>query len=301
MQSWEAIKTALNYIEDHLGERLDIDRLAREVYLSTFYFQRLFNRLVGRPVMEYVKLRRLAKSSDDLMNSDDRILDIALAVGFDNHETYSRSFKDAYGFTPSDFRKNPQPLTHFIKPDISMQHHLIDEGVPLLADGIVLEIRRCKLDKPRFFTGMIKDVPFPNKPGRDYLAGLWTDFHKKKSAICGLKQDGNEIGVGSYDFREGYITYFVGAESVDARGPNDNDYWTLPQGNYIVCFFEAENFYLLTTDALDQATDYMYNTWLPAKKIPTAAFLAEIYFDAMPNSAYMELWFKIADSAKEGH
>lgn len=114
MQSWESIKTVLDYLEDHLGEKLDIDKLAREAYLSPFCFQRLFNRLVDRPVTG-----ALDKAADVLINSDDRIVDIRLAVGFDNHKTYSRSFKDAYGLTPSDFRKNPRPLTHFIKPDIS--------------------------------------------------------------------------------------------------------------------------------------------------------------------------------------
>jgi hypothetical protein len=49
---------------------------------------------------------------------------------------------------------------------------------------------------------------------------------------------------------------------------------------------------------LDKAADYMYNTWLPAKKIPTAAVFVEIYFDAIPHWAYMELWFKIADSSE---
>ncbi|MHC1771932.1 MAG: AraC family transcriptional regulator [Flexilinea sp.] len=292
MESWEAIKNVLDYIEVNLGEKMDIDKLACKAYLSPFYCQRLFSRLVGKPIMEYVKLRRLAKSADALLTGNDRIIDIGIAVGFENHETYTRSFRDAYGMTPSNYRKNPQPLTHFNKPDISLQYYLIDEGIPLLADGIILEISRKNLPQSRFFAGKMKDVPFPNNPGMDFLAELWCDFHKNKSKINGLKEDGNEIGVGSYDCKEGYINYFVGAEIYCEKGQNDFDNRTMSDGDYVICSFEAENFHLLTSDALDKAIAYMYNTWLPKKEISTAAFLTELYFDTTPEASYMELWFK---------
>jgi AraC family transcriptional regulator len=48
MHAWETIEQSLNYIEEHLTEEL-----ANIAGLSPFYFQRLFKRLVNKPVQEY--------------------------------------------------------------------------------------------------------------------------------------------------------------------------------------------------------------------------------------------------------
>lgn len=62
-----------------LKEDIPTEYLADSVGLSHFYFQRLFKRLVKKPVQEYIKLRRLAKVIPILNDSDQRLLDIALA------------------------------------------------------------------------------------------------------------------------------------------------------------------------------------------------------------------------------
>lgn len=88
MHVWEAIQKTLDYIEEHIGEDIKIEVLADTAALSLFYYQRLFSRLVKRPVREYIKLRRLARASEVLENKNNRILDIALHYGFGSHETY---------------------------------------------------------------------------------------------------------------------------------------------------------------------------------------------------------------------
>ena len=61
MHVWETIEQSLTFIEEHLAEEISTEELANTVGLSSFYFQRLFKRLVNKPIQEYVKLRRLAK------------------------------------------------------------------------------------------------------------------------------------------------------------------------------------------------------------------------------------------------
>lgn len=51
MHAWEAIEAALDEIEEHLSGEMRIDELAEKAGLSPFYFQRLFKRLVKRPVL----------------------------------------------------------------------------------------------------------------------------------------------------------------------------------------------------------------------------------------------------------
>lgn len=293
MESWASIQKTLEYIEVNMCEKNNINDLSMMANLSPFYFQRLFSRLVGKPVMEYVKLRRLAEAAELIINENSRIIDIGMSVGFENHETFSRTFKSYYGLTPGTFRKKSRPLTHFLKPDLSMQYRLIEEDVPLVAEGIVLEVSRRILTKPRCFSGLAIDIPFPNNPGIDYLAEIWDNFHSMKSNFRNLKQDGNEIGMGSPSEKEGNLKYFVGAEVTRHDSVMDNCSWIMPEGNYMICSFEAENFHQLTTNALDKAVKYMYKTWLSKNKILTEHFMVEMYFDTCQDAVYMEIWFKI--------
>jgi len=56
MYVWETILKTLETIEEHIGETIEIEGLAKTASLSPFYYQRLFSRLVKKPVREYFKL-----------------------------------------------------------------------------------------------------------------------------------------------------------------------------------------------------------------------------------------------------
>ena len=106
MHAWEAIEQSLAFIEENLTEEISTEELANTAGLSPFYFQRLFKRLVNKPVQEYVKLRRLAKAVESLSNTERRILDVALDYGFSSHANFTRVFKETYGITPEEYRKD---------------------------------------------------------------------------------------------------------------------------------------------------------------------------------------------------
>jgi AraC family transcriptional regulator len=96
MHAWESIQKTLDTIEKRIDEEVTINELANEAALSPFYFQRLFSRLVKKPVREYIKLRRLDRACVALRNTESRIIDIALDYGFGSHESFSRAFKEVY-------------------------------------------------------------------------------------------------------------------------------------------------------------------------------------------------------------
>ena len=55
MQAWEAIQKTLDYMEEHYEEELTIEQLSTIAHLSRFYYQRLFYRLTGYTVSEYLR------------------------------------------------------------------------------------------------------------------------------------------------------------------------------------------------------------------------------------------------------
>lgn len=292
MHAWESIQSTLKWIEDNLSERSEIETLAEIAHLSPFYYQRLFSRLVGKPVMEYVRLRRLAKAADQLAKFPGKIVDAAFDVGFENHETFSRAFKEAYKLTPEEYRKAPRPLSHFLMPELSLMYQLIDENVPLITEGIVLEVRRTRLDKPRYFTGLSVQNPMNDTPGIDFLGELWNRIHERKQEIDHLQPNGNELGMSTPGTEEGCFSYFAGAETIGPEQQLGYEQMVLPSGDYAACTVEAESFYLLTTNALNKARDYMLGVWLPNHKISIDPFMAELYGDTSPEACAMEIWFR---------
>lgn len=297
LRAWEAIQKTLNHIEEHIGEEIQIEDLAKTASLSLFYYQRLFSRLVKSPVREYIKLRRLSRASEALRNKQNRIIDVALDFGFNNHETFTRAFKDAYGITPGQYRDKPVELESFAKPDLLMNYVMVDEGVPLISEGIVLEYNRKTLGEPVNFLG-VKDFwrfkpgkMFGEKTGVSEPAAIWErflDILKDLPHIPG----GRYIGVSYHGGAPvGYSTYFAGAEVEPAVSYDDRfAHWQLPSREYIVCQYEAENFKQL----MDSQGTMMKFTrlWLKKHGLTADGFFPEIYYNNRPSTdyAYMEMW-----------
>lgn len=299
MHAWEAIQLSVDYIEEHLKNDIDTVVLAETVGLSPFYFQRLFSRLVNKPVQEYKKLRRLARAVQDLESTNQRILDIALEYGFSNHANFTRAFKDAYGITPEEYRKTLPPLNTVIKPEISMQYVMLDEGVPLIVNDIILEINKRYLSKKETYVGFQSDVnissqiPVGESTGIDVPKQLWNYYHIKKELLKEQLITGIEIGISDkHNTQTETFSYFAGGltKNIDGDLCDGFTHHELPDGEYIVCSIEAESFDDLVSKALDQATKYLFSTWLPHHKLTTQPFLAEKYYPNTENIYYMELW-----------
>lgn len=223
-------------------------------------------------------------------------MDIALKYGFENHETFSRAFKSTYGMTPDAYRNNPIRLTHCFIPDLSLKYELVDENVPLIADGIVLEVKNIELTSPKLYAGHSIQNRMGDDPGPDLMGDLWDRIHEEKPSIPALKADGQEIGVSLPGEQPDCFTYFAGAEIEDDSNLDSKfKVFTLTEGRYIVCSFEAENFFELTSQAINKARDYLFCTWLPSHKINTEPFMAEIYYEENMDTSFMQLWVKIAD------
>jgi AraC family transcriptional regulator len=300
MHAWEAIQKTLDYIEVNSSEEIDIEQLAKEASLSLFYYQRLFSRLVKRPVREYIKLRRLSRACESLGNKQHRILDIALDNGFGSHETFTRAFKKAFDMTPEQYREQQVCLNQFDKPDLLLNYIMIDEGVPLISEGLVLEFNRKKLEHPILFMGMTGNVPIEGQiplgeaTGVDIPGEVWAKFHSEKQMIPRLAK-GRELGVAYLgNAPEGYFTYFAGAEV--EPGSEDAHFvkWQLDARDYVVCGFEAENFEQLVTVALNKAAKYS-SQWLEKHSLIMDVYLPEMYYDSSPDATYMELWMPVSE------
>lgn len=296
MHAWESIQDTLEYIEENSNSTLKITELASIANLSPFYYQRLFKRLTGVAVNEYINKRRLAQAAAYLANHTDKIIDVAFRFGYENHETFTRNFKETFGVTPKSYRKNPVILNLFVKPDLFLNYTMVEENVPLISDGIIIEIIRKQVVQPRHFIGIAKDIPIvelmdSKHSGIATGAKLWSEFHERKTTIENLLENGSEIGVLYMgNAKAGCCMYLAAAEVTNQEPQPDFTLFTLPVNEYLACGFEAENFSELYSSTLYKADQFM-ERWLEKHQlISSADFALEMYTQKGEDIPYLEHW-----------
>ena len=111
---WMAIiGNSIQYIEDHITENITVDNIAKSVGVSSFYFQKGFAMLCGFTVSEYIRNRKLALAGNDLLVTDEKIIDIAVKYGYDSPDSFTRAFTRFHGVTPTSVRKDEVLLKSF--------------------------------------------------------------------------------------------------------------------------------------------------------------------------------------------
>jgi len=115
----EAIVTSIDYIENNLFNRISLDDISLHTGISKYYLHRSFKSLTGESIIEYVQSRKLTSSINELINTNMRIIDIALNYGFDYEQSYIRAFKKTFGCTPLKVRSDQTSLSLVIKEKIN--------------------------------------------------------------------------------------------------------------------------------------------------------------------------------------
>lgn len=92
------------------NEALTLAHLAGTLGYSEFYVSKKFREVSGMALKDYLRCRKLAFALKELRDTSSSILEIALSYGFSSHEAFTRSFKELYGVTPSEYRRHPVPV-----------------------------------------------------------------------------------------------------------------------------------------------------------------------------------------------
>jgi xylan 1,4-beta-xylosidase len=100
----DRIQRITEYIQAHYGEKISLQNLADEAYLSMYYLSHFFKKKMGITFQGYLTLVRLQNAVKLLSQTDKRITDIALQCGFPSIRAFNQAFKEQYGSTPRTYR-----------------------------------------------------------------------------------------------------------------------------------------------------------------------------------------------------
>ena len=96
----ERIQAAIDYIEAHLTEEIDVHDVAARAYVSAFHLQRMFTALCGMPLGEYIRRRRLTQAAQELLRGS-KVIEAAVKYGYDSPDSFARAFRRFHGVLPS--------------------------------------------------------------------------------------------------------------------------------------------------------------------------------------------------------
>jgi len=100
------LRRVQEYIDSHLNETIDLERLAATAGLSLHHFARAFKKSTGVPPHGYVLRQRLDKARDLLVSTDKPLAEIAFAAGFSDQSHFARQFRQSFGISPGFFRRS---------------------------------------------------------------------------------------------------------------------------------------------------------------------------------------------------
>ena len=95
------------YIRDHMSNpETSVESLSTHLCISRVQLYKRMISLTGITPSEYLRTKRIKFAEHLLRSGDLNISEIAYKVGFNNPRYFTKYFQDAYGVTPSQYRKN---------------------------------------------------------------------------------------------------------------------------------------------------------------------------------------------------
>jgi len=133
------ILRAIDCIERRLRGPFRVADAAAAAGYSLFHFSRVFSQTVRQSPYEYLMRRRLSQAALDLLESDRRVLDVALDFQFDTPEGFSRAFKKMFGQQPQQFRKQKRVDPRLLMPRLTQDYLKYLPSIPLAPQQAYLE------------------------------------------------------------------------------------------------------------------------------------------------------------------
>ncbi len=208
MNIYKDLEEAVIYIENNIRSRITLDDIAANLYISKYHLHRVFKLVTKQKLMEYVRMRKLSLSLNDLLHTDLKINDIATEFGYEHEQSYNRSFKKAFGISPSQFRLEKQEVPIVDKIDLN--------SIMALEVGIILS--PSFVIKPEFYLVGIKHSVLVDENYQTNLANRLAQdfFHNHKKRIPNAIHPSMLISLSSYkDITSNHSMYLPSIEVTD--------------------------------------------------------------------------------------
>jgi len=111
-QQKELVELAIQFIRDHYERDINLNDICGYVFLSPSYFTRIFKKETGYSPISYLINTRIERAKELLAETEEKVNEIALSVGFSSQQRFNEAFKKITGMTPLEYRKKIRIQDH---------------------------------------------------------------------------------------------------------------------------------------------------------------------------------------------
>lgn len=284
MDGLQRMLNSITYIEQNLENDLIIDEIARQACMSRFHFQRMFTMLTGYTVSEYIRNRRITLATQELVNANAKVIDVALKYGYESPESFTKAFRKIHGITPTDAKKQNHSLKAYpklsfqiqIKGDVEMDYRIVEKEAFAVVGK---SIRTSTVD---------------GENNRN-IAAFWMESNQNGFADE-LAQVSGELGLLGVclDFtnEQEQLTYMIGVEAPCSTIPEDWDEVQIPSATWAV--FPVHG---AMPNAMPDVWQRIFSEWFPSTGYQhSGGPEMEVYLsdeDPYSESYYSEIWIPV--------
>ncbi|MBQ5341513.1 MAG: AraC family transcriptional regulator, partial [Oscillospiraceae bacterium] len=257
MEWTTCIRTAIEYMEEHLEDSISAQDVADRVNISPFFLQRGFSVMTGYGIGEYLRNRRLYQAALDLRDTDDRVIDIAVRYGYESQESFTKAFSRFHGVTPSQARAGAAVNVFLpLRININIQggnqmDYKIAPMFPFKVIGFekIFENETAQAEIPKFWDEICEkyanNVYAGNEPANPYEKALVDNCI-------------GEYGVCIDDIGEDRFRYLVAGKYTGGEVPEGMTLYEFPRGDWAVFNCIGPN-----PQTLQSVNNRIFSEWLP--------------------------------------
>jgi len=255
MDYFEMIQNVLDYVELNLKNRVALEQLSEAACLSPYHFHRIFKSMAGESVVEYVRRRRLSEASKKLLETKERIIDIAFEFQFETQESFTKAFKNVFKITPGRYRLSGVRLKEYERGKLNVNFLKDVKGVKAMEPKIMVK-KEFKVVGVRGQTCLKNNV----------IPKMWEKFFPRMSEVKNRINNDSAYGIcecsdmGESQFNDETPFNELVCVEVDnfEKVPAGMVSKTIPTQKYAVFTHRGP------LNNLRQTYDYIYKTWLPS-------------------------------------
>lgn len=242
MNNFDKLNDVIVYIENNLANSIDSKKICQILCVNEYTAYRIFNFITGISITEYVRNRRLSMAGLDLINSNIKIIDLALKYGYDSPISFSRAFKKFHGINPSEVQQDSRYLKNFPPFTFSVS----------IPSNMELDFRIQKEHELNFYS-ISKTCDLPN------IKVMAPIFWKETELNDNYKELFNDITFGIIEYDELFpnpktATYHIASQNRF----NDSSKLTIPASTWAI--FNVKD---ISGKAMSDLSFYVYKNWIP--------------------------------------
>ena len=283
MEWIERLNQTITYIEEHLTDEIDYEELGKVACCSSYHFQRMFAYMAGVPLSEYIRKRKMSLAVVDLLDGEEKVVDIALKYGYNSPTSFNRAFQTVHGMAPSLVRGEGVSIKSFPP----LQFKIIVKGVDEMD---------YRIEKKEAFRIVGVSVPLEKEIEKNFqtVPVAWQTANTDGTIPKLLEMMDTPIqglmGVSVCNEEETWKYFIAVASTMEAQGVEQ---FTVPAATWAVFPGSGTN---LSLQELEQR---IVTEWLPTSGYEYAdAPDVELYLNPDPQNTVFEVWIPVVKKAK---